>query len=199
MLEKRPRFGLIMLAAGLSRRMGGPNKLLQLYSGVPLLAHALRVGEEIEFADRVAVTGRDCAETEALAVSFGFRCVFNPRFAEGLGTSIAAGSRAMLPEAEGAFIALGDMPNIGPDVYRALAGTFTQRAIVVPLHNGARGHPVLFCKSYIAQLSALSGDEGARSIVRRHARSIAEVETANPGVLHDVDTREDFTCNQFKS
>ncbi len=55
MLEKRPRFGLIMLAAGLSRRMGGPNKLLQLYRGKPLLAHALRGGEDMEFFDRVAV------------------------------------------------------------------------------------------------------------------------------------------------
>ena len=142
-----------MLAAGLSRRMGGPNKLLQPYRGKPLLAHALRVAEEIEFADRIAVTGRDCAETEALAASFGFRCVFNPSFAEGLGTSIAAGVRALQPEAEGAFIALGDMPEIGPEVYRALAETFTQGSIVAPLHNGARGHPVLFCKSYIAQLS----------------------------------------------
>jgi molybdenum cofactor cytidylyltransferase len=145
------------------------------------------------------VTGRDCDGTEALAASFGFRCVFNPRFAEGLGTSIAAGVRALHPEAEGAFIALGDMPEIGPEVYRALAETFTQGSIVAPLHNGARGHPVLFCKSYIAQLSTLSGDEGARSIVHRHALFIAEVETANPGVLRDVDTREDFDCSRSES
>jgi len=184
-----------MLAAGLSRRMGGPNKLLQAYLGKPLLAHALKIAEEIEFFDRVAVTGRDCAETEALAAPFGFRCVFNPSFAEGLGTSIAAGARALHPEAEGAFIALGDMPEIGPDVYRALSEYFTQGSIVAPLHNGERGHPVLFCKSYIAQLSVLSGDEGARSILRRHTLSVAEVETANPGVLRDVDTREDFYCS----
>jgi molybdenum cofactor cytidylyltransferase len=188
-----------MLAAGLSRRMGGPNKLLQPYRGKPLLSHALRVAEEIEFADRIAVTGRDSAETGALAASFGFRCVFNPSFAEGLGTSIAAGVRALHPMAEGVFIALGDMPEIGPDVYRALAEHFTQGAIAAPLHTGARGHPVLFCKSYIAQLSALSGDEGARSIVHRHASCVAEIETANPGVLRDVDTREDFDCSQSES
>jgi CTP:molybdopterin cytidylyltransferase MocA len=188
---------MILLAAGLSRRTGGPNKLLQPYRGKPLLAHALKIAEEIEFTDHVAVTGRDCAETEALAASFGFRCVFNPRFAQGLGTSIAAGVRALHPGAEGVFIALGDMPKIGPDVYRALAETFTQGSIVAPLHNGARGHPVLFCKSYIAQLSALSGDEGARSIVRSHPLCVAEVETANGGVLHDVDTREDFDCRRL--
>jgi molybdenum cofactor cytidylyltransferase len=181
-----------MLAAGLSQRMGGPNKLLLPYQGKPLLAHALKITEEIELRDRIAVTGRDSAKTEALAVSFGFRCVFNPRFAEGLGTSIAAGARALHPEAEGVFIALGDMPEFGPDVCRALADTFTQGSIVAPLYNGARGHPVLFCKSFFAELSALSGDEGARSIVRRHASCVAEIETTNPGVLLDVDTREDF-------
>ena len=42
----------------------------------------------------------------------------------------------------------------------------------------------------------LSGDEGARSILRRHTLSVAEVETANPGVLRDVDTREDFYCSR---
>ncbi len=84
-----------------------------------------------------------------MAASFNFRCVHNARFAEGLGTSIAAGSCALHPEINGVFIALGDMPEIDPEVYRTLAGKFTQRSIIVPLHQGARGHPVLFCKSYI--------------------------------------------------
>ena len=53
-------------------------------------------------------------ETEALAASFGFRCVYNPRFTEGLGTSIAAGAGALHPDINGVFIALGDMPEIGP-------------------------------------------------------------------------------------
>ncbi|HXW23036.1 MAG TPA: nucleotidyltransferase family protein [Rhodomicrobium sp.] len=198
MLETRPSFGLLMLAAGLSRRMGGPNKLLQPYRGRPLLAHALRITEEFEFRDRVAVTGRDSAQVQALAETFNVRCVFNPRFAEGLGTSIAAGARALGPDINGVFIALGDMPEIEPDVYSALAGKFMQHSIILPLHRGSRGHPVLFCTSYISELSALSGDEGARSLLRGHANRIAAVETANPGVLRDIDTREDFeTLHRF--
>ncbi len=188
-----------MLAAGLSRRMGGPNKLLQRYRGKPLLAHALRIAKDIEFADRIAVTGRDADQVQALAASFSVRCVYNPRFAEGLGTSIAAGVRALHPDTDGIFIALGDMPEIGPEVYRALAQKFTPRSIILPLHSGARGHPVLFCTSYRPGLSALSGDEGARSLLRRHALCVAEVETEEPGVLCDVDTREDFDCSRFQS
>jgi molybdenum cofactor cytidylyltransferase len=181
-----------MLAAGLSQRMGGPNKLLHPYKGKPLLKHALGATQEIEFLDRVAVTGRDSAEIAALAAPFGFRCVLNPRFAEGLGTSIAAGAGALSSDCNGVFIALGDMPDIGPEVYRDLAGKFTRGSVIMPLRMGARGHPVLFCASYIGELSALSGDEGARSILRRHALQVAEIETANPGVLRDIDTREDF-------
>ena len=199
MLEKASRFGLIMLAAGLSRRMGGPNKLLRSYQGKPLLAHALGAAEKIEFLDRIAVTGRDSAETNALAASFGFQCVFNPRFTEGLGTSIAAGAGALSPDISGVFIALGDMPGLGPEIYRVLAAKFTQGSIIVPLHRGTRGHPVLFCASYVLELSALSGDEGARSLLRRHALRVAEVEIANPGAVRDVDTREDFDRGQSEN
>jgi molybdenum cofactor cytidylyltransferase len=188
-----------MLAAGLSRRMGGANKLLRPYRGKPLLAHALRIAEDIEFGDRIAVTGRDSDQVQALAASFNFRCVHNGRFAEGLGTSIAAGTCALHPDINGVFIALGDMPDIGPEIYRTLAGKFTQRSIIVPLHKGARGHPVLVCASHGPELSALSGDEGARSLLRRHARCVTEVETANPGVLRDLDTCEDFDFSRFES
>ena len=192
MLEKPLRLGLIVLAAGLSRRMGGPNKLLQPYRGKPLLAHALKIAEEIDFLDRIAVTGRDAEQVQALAAPFGFRCILNSRFAEGVGTSIAAGANALSPDINGVFIGLGDMPDIGPEAYRALAGKFTQASIVVPLHKAERGHPVLFCASYIPELSALSGDEGARSVLRRYAFCIRKVEMANSGVLRDIDTREDF-------
>jgi len=103
------------------------------------------------------------------------------------------------PDIKGVFIALGDMPGVGPEIYPALAAKFTQASIVVPLHRGARGHPVLFCAAYVPELSALSGDEGARSLLRRHALRVAEVEIANRGVLRDVNTREDFDCSQFEN
>lgn len=189
-----PRFRLIVLAAGLSRRMGGPNKLLRSYRGAPLLAHALKIADEFEFTDRIAVTGSDRDAVEVLAKSFNFRCIANARFEEGLGSSIAAGARALRPaEGEsGIFIALGDMPAIGTGDYRALASQFAGGVIAAPFYKGSRGHPVLFCSSYLTELCALTGDEGARPILKRHAALIRKVETENPSVLRDIDTPQDF-------
>ena len=129
------RFGAIVLAAGLSRRMGGPNKLLQPYRGQPLLAHALESAAKAGLASRVVVTGRDPAEIEALAALYGFRCVHNARFSEGLGASIAAGASAADASLAGVFIALGDMPEVLADDYRLLASRFAHGAIAAPVYK----------------------------------------------------------------
>jgi molybdenum cofactor cytidylyltransferase len=86
--------------------------------------HALGAAEKVQFLDPIAVTGRDSAGTEALAASFGFQCIFNPRFTEGLGTSIAAGAGTLSPDISGVVIALGDMPAIGPESYHVPAAEF---------------------------------------------------------------------------
>jgi molybdenum cofactor cytidylyltransferase len=187
------KIGLIVLAAGLSRRMGGPNKLLRPYRGAPLLAHALSAVHEIDFAARVVVTGRDAGEIEKVAASYGFRCVHNARYMEGLGTSIAAGSLALSPDVDALFVALSDMPHIAASDYLALASKLEPRAIAAPVYAGARGHPVLFCASYLGELGALAGDEGARALLKRHAPLIIHVKTENPGVLRDIDTPQDFS------
>jgi molybdenum cofactor cytidylyltransferase len=185
-------FAIVLLAAGLSRRMGGPNKLLQPYRSEPLLTHALNAAEEAGLGDRIVVTGRDSAEIGALAGRHGFRATHNADCAAGLGGSIAAGVRALHGEEDGLFIALGDMPDVRADDYRLIASRFWRRAIVVPIHKGTRGHPVLLCSTYLPDLAALSGDKGARCILRRHAAHIVRVETQNPGILRDLDTPEDF-------
>jgi molybdenum cofactor cytidylyltransferase len=173
--------------------MGGPNKLLQFYRGEPLLVHALKSAGDFDFVDRLVVSGRDALAIQGLAASCGFRFVHNPRFEEGSGTSIAAGAAALDPRLAGFFIALGDMPDVCALDYHALAGAFRPGVIVLPVYKGSRGHPVLFCASYRSALAALSGDEGARSIINHHAAAVIDFETANPGALRDFDVLEDFS------
>ena len=127
LLEKRPRFGLIMLAAGLSRRMGGPNKLLQPYRGKPLLAHALRVAR----GDRVRRSHcRDGTRLRPrpkpwphLSASGAFSIRASPK-ASGPPSRPVCVPCSQRPKAP--LSPWGDMPEIGPEVYRALAETFTQ-------------------------------------------------------------------------
>ena len=198
-MEAPTTFGAIILAAGLSKRMGGPNKLLQPYRGKPLLAFALETASSLmrddagaRLSDCVVVTGRDAPEVSAMAASQGLRSVHNPDFAAGLGSSIAIGASNISGDVAGIFVALGDMPSVLAADYDALAADFKPGAIAIPIHKGARGHPVLFCASYRDELAALGGDEGARSILKRHSSALIEVNSENPGVLQDFDEPQDF-------
>jgi molybdenum cofactor cytidylyltransferase len=184
-------FGAILLAAGLSKRMGGPNKLLQPYRGKPLAVHALETLSTLGLSDCLAVTGRDAEAMEALAAPYGFRCVYNSRYAEGMGTSIAAGAAAISGGLAGIFVCLGDMPAVLASDYAALAHSLKPGAVAVPVYQGMRGHPVLFCASLRGALSQLTGDQGARSILAN--RAVLRIESENPGVLLDFDQPEHFT------
>lgn len=191
-MESLANFGAVILAAGLSRRMGGPNKLLQPWRGQHVVSHVFETVASLGFADCVAVTGRDADEIASLAAAIGVLSVHNPRYGDGLGGSIAAGVCAIARHSSGIFIVLGDMPLVEPADYVNLARAFAPGQIVIPIYRNARGHPVLFCESFREKLQLLSGDEGARSIVKEHVSALVEVISPNPGILMDFDRPEDF-------
>ena len=90
-------------------------------------------------------------------------------------------------------ICLGDMPLVdGPAIDRIVAAYDTQegRRIIVPTHQGTQGNPVLWDRAYIPELMTLSGDIGAKSLLKRHLESITEVEMPDNAVLQDFDTPE---------
>ena len=82
---------------------------------------------------------------------------------------------------------LGDMPRIRPDTLVALQHQAAENLIVVPCYAGRRGHPVLFGRAFWAELLTLQGDQGARELLRLHAKSLLEVAVTDPGILLDVD------------
>ena len=192
------RYGAVILAAGFSRRLPGENKLLKNYGSRPLLAHALAAAQALGLADAVVVTRPDMPAVEEIAMNAGLRCVENPDAAEGMGASIAAGVRVVRPGLAGIFVALGDMPHVTAEDYRALATAHEQQSarICVPVWDGRRGHPVLFGADYRGALAGLSGDTGARAVLADHAARVVAVPAASPGVLADLDTAEDFAVEQ---
>jgi molybdenum cofactor cytidylyltransferase len=93
----------------------------------------------------------------------------------------------------GWVVALADMPFIRPEtigkVAAALAGG---AAIVAPVYRGERGHPVGMSSRFRAQLEALSGDEGARALLKQHLALVKFIEVDDPGVCRDIDTPDDL-------
>ena len=106
---------------------------------------------------------------------------------QGMGTSIATGVAAT-PEAGGWLVLPGDLPLIRSDTLQAVAQALREHAVVVPVVQGQRGHPVGFGQDCRSALLALRGDEGARSVMARHRPFSVPLDDL--GCILDVDTPE---------
>ena len=189
----KPRIAAIVLAAGRSTRMGPRNKLLEPVDGVPMVRRTVATALGSRARPVVVVTGHMREEVRRALAGLDVQFAHNPRYAEGLGTSLAAGIAALPAGLEGALIALGDMPSVAPAHLDRLIAAFAPqegRAICIAMHQGKRGNPVLFAVEFFAELMDIGGDTGARYLIGRHQEQIAEVEMDSPAVLLDVDTPE---------
>jgi molybdenum cofactor cytidylyltransferase len=112
--------------------------------------------------------------------------------ARGMGASLAHGV-GEAREAGGWVIALADMPRVPGAVIENIVAALADGALIVaPVHRGERGHPVGFSARLRGELLTLDGDTGARTVIERHRAEIRLIESAEPGVLLDVDRREDL-------
>ena len=189
----RPRIAGILLAAGLSRRMGGRNKLLEPLFGKPLVRHAAEALAATPFARRIVVTGHDGDAVEQALAGLAVEFVRAPHFSEGMSRSLRAGLQALGGGADAALIMLGDMPALKPAHLERLIAAFDPeegRTICVPSFDGRRGNPVLFASSYFEELMAIEGDIGGRAVIEANRDAIAEVPMPDDAVLKDVDTPE---------
>jgi molybdenum cofactor cytidylyltransferase len=120
--------------------------------------------------------------------------VVNPNYPLGQLSSLHVGLRQIGEETDAVIMCLADHPFIPHTVVDAVieAHEATGKAIVVPTHNGRRGHPTLFAGALIPELLAAPLDQGARVVVRAHADDLLELPTDEPGVLADVDTPQQY-------
>lgn len=185
-----PRIVALVLAAGRSRRMGGPNKLVQDLAGKPLVRHAAEAALASR-ADRViVVTGHMEEAVRSALAGLDVSFVRNPDFAEGLSSSLKAGLDALPEAVDAVLVCLGDMPAVTPAMLDRLMAAFAPdegRLIAVPTCQGKRGNPVLFSTRFVAELKTLRGDVGARHLIGEHDAAVVEVETGAAAVL-DIDT-----------
>jgi molybdenum cofactor cytidylyltransferase len=198
--EKGHRIAGLILAAGRSTRMGGPNKLLEEINGRALVRH---VAEHV-LASRakpvIVVTGHQKERVERALAGLAVTFVHNPDFAEGLSTSLKTGIAAVAADAadaDGAIVCLGDMPQVTPKLIDRLIAAFDPERgalVVIPTIAGKRGNPVLWSRRFFPDLAAVEGDVGARHLIGGYAEAVTEVPLDDAGALTDVDTPEALTA-----
>jgi molybdenum cofactor cytidylyltransferase len=191
--ERGRRIAALVLAAGRSTRMGGPNKLIAEISRRPLV----RIAAEEALASRarpvIVVTGHQRDQVEAALAGLPVRFVHNPDFAQGLGTSLRAGIAAVPADADGAIVCLGDMPQVDASLIDGLIRAFDPERsalVVMPTFEGKRGNPVLWSRRFFPDLMAIEGDVGARFLIGRYPEAVIEVPVDGKATLVDVDTPE---------
>ncbi len=196
--QQAPRVAALVLAAGRSTRMGGPNKLLADANGEPLVVHAVKAALASQAVEVVVVLGhmedqvRPTIE-KSVPPKSRLRFVTNPDFAEGLSTSVKTGIGALGANIDAAIVQLGDMPGVGAPLLDRLIAAFSPvegRTICVPTVGGKRGNPVLWARRFFAEMTKLSGDSGAKHLIGEHADLVCEVEMTGEAAITDIDTPE---------
>jgi len=183
---------IVVLAAGQSRRMGGPNKLMALFSGKPLIRRSVETALATKAAGTIVVTGHQAARIEEALRGLDAAVVHNPDFAGGLSGSLRTGISAVRESAAGALVVLGDMPAVSADDLDRLIGVFRRsggQCIVRATCRGKRGNPVILPRALFPAVAALEGDTGARHLVESGQALVIDVDIGEAASV-DVDTRD---------
>jgi molybdenum cofactor cytidylyltransferase len=196
--QQAPRVAIVILAAGRSTRMGGPNKLLAEVDGHPLVVHAAKAALRSQAVEVIVVLGHMADEVKAVVeravpAKSRLRFVANANFADGISTSVRAGIGALGKDIDAAIVQLGDMPAVSAPLLDRLIAAFSPvegRSICVPTVRGKRGNPVLWDRRFFAEIGNLSGDSGAKHLIGEHTDLVCEVEMSGEAALTDIDTPE---------
>lgn len=186
----------IVLAGGFGSRFGG-GKLTAPWRGGRLIDGALNSAFAAPVRTVTVVTGADGAVADAasaFATGAGqtgrLRLVHAADHAEGMAATLRTGIASLPEDTAGVFVFLGDMPLVPAAILPVLAGALADGgSAAAPIFEGRRGHPVLFGAALFPGLLALTGDEGARQVLRTLGPALVLVPAPDDGVLVDIDTR----------
>jgi molybdenum cofactor cytidylyltransferase len=204
--QQAPRVAVIVLAAGRSTRMGGPNKMLADANGQPLVVHAVKAALASQAVENVVVLGHMADQVKAAIVqavpTSRLRFVINADFAEGLSTSVRTGIAALGKDIDAAIVQLGDMPGVNSALLDRLMAAFSPvegRSICVPTVGGKRGNPVLWDRRFFPEIAKVEGDTGAKHLIGEHADLVCEVEMTGEAAITDIDTPEALAAWRARS
>ena len=191
--RRDPRVAGVVLAAGRATRMAG-SKVVRPVEGVPMVARVVEAVLGSRLDEVVVVVGHEGERVAAILRDRPVRIVDNPRYAQGLSTSVGAGLHALGPRCDGALFLLADQPFVTSALIDRLLEAFaaTGKSIVRPLACGRPANPVLFSAALFAELAREEGDRGGRQVVLRHRDDVALVAVDDPLLCLDIDSLDDY-------
>ena len=186
----------ILLAAGQSKRMNGENKLTKEVRGIPLIKHSVQNILNSSIDELVVVLGYQKEIIEKLINKHEkIKFVFNQNFDSGMASSIKIGVDNLSEKTEAFFISLGDMPNVGEEIYNQLINSQfnnKDKEIFVPYYQERQANPILFPKKMKDKIRQIEGDFGAKKMIADNKKKVFKLSTQNKGVITDFNTITDF-------
>ncbi len=191
-----PKVNAILLAAGLSSRMKGPNKLLLPFQGGPVIQSVYRALSKSKINQITVVTGRDAdLVMSSLSLRLNDQFAHNTSFELGMTSSIQSGLSVAQPS-DGMMICLGDMPWLTTADYNVMIDKFYsgrgREAILVPWFDQQRANPVIFGKGYFDDILNHKDTNGCSQIVRDNQENVLRLNVESEHFIKDIDTLADI-------
>ena len=184
----------IVLAAGLSRRMGSVKQLLPLRGGKSVIRVVVEEVRSSGVDEVIVVLGFRAEEIAENLSGSGARTVVNRDYESGMTSSVCCGMRAAV-EAQSYLICLGDQPLVDAAIARAViaVGRRTDSGIVIPTYEGKGGHPIFIDRRYTEEILQLGPDVGLNTFTRRHVGETLRLPVDDRHIVDDMDTPADYT------
>lgn len=182
----------VVLAAGEASRFGS-TKQLAIFRGQPLVTGAVRAAESICGPRSLLVAGKDWKKVAAACEPQQGFMILNPRFAEGLATSLAGGIRGIRDVADGALLMLADQPLITSHHLESLVDAWNSSpdSIYATAYADTVGPPVIFPRRFFTDLLELTGDRGAKAVINMNRKNVVTIHLEDAAI--DIDRPEDLT------
>lgn len=194
-IAPRPAVPAILLAAGAGRRYGPDDKLLADIGGIPLIRRMAMAFLQAGCTPAIVVLPPDRPERAAALSGLDVTIATNPAPGDGMAASIRAGLETLPADADACLVSVADLPGLTPGHVRAVlaaAPADPESVIVLPVHDGRHGHPVLWGRRFFPDLMHLTGDSGGRPLLDRYRDSIRAVAIGESGIIADIDTPDDL-------
>ena len=199
-IQRNAMISAIILAAGLSTRMGDKNKLLLDFQGKAIIQNTIESVLASEVMEVIVVNGHQKEKIQHLVDenNYPVTLVENPNYKAGMTSSIQTGIKSASKFADGYMICMGDMPLIETAHYNSIILAFRkafikdQMSIAIPYFDQRRGNPVIFSAKYKDVILGHDKPEGCREIIDENSERVIEVSLTTQIRTLDVDKNEDY-------